>query len=332
MRFLVIGCGSIGLRHIGNLLALGHEVAAYNRGEEHRAIAAQRYGVRVFSDVNEALDIWPAGAAVIATPQTLHLENALAAAERGLHLFVEKPLADRIEGLDTLEAEANVRSLVTQVGCNMRFHFGPARVKEFIDGRRIGRPLWAQVWGGMHLPDWHPDEDYREMYSAKLAMGGGAVLDFIHEIDLVRWMFGDPCRIAAMVGRSGWLEIETEDMADALLGYRDGLQVNLHLDYLQRPYQRGIRVVGDKGWIQWDLARGCVEWYEHETRQGGTLPPPENWEHNDMYVAQMRHFISRIERRDRSDNGLAEGRKALELALKIKVSSARNSFMREEVC
>jgi predicted dehydrogenase len=326
VKFIVVGCGSIGCRHISNLLSLGHEVVAWNRGLMRREEVALKFGIKVSDDFDLLLSEG-ADAALVCTPNNQHFMFAMAILRAGIHLFVEKPVADRLEGLLDLEAEASQRDLVTHVGCNMRYHFGPVTVKQFLVEGRIGKVLWASVWGGMHLPDWHPNEDYRQMYSARSDLGGGAVLDFIHEIDLVRWLFGDPERVAAMVGRTGWLEIETEDMADALLGFDEGMQVNLHLDYLQRPFQRGIRVVGDKGWVEWNLARGIVEWYDHELSRGEVIPYPDVWSPNDMYLAQIRQFAEWVRDNERVRDGLAEGRKALELALRIKNSSITNSFL-----
>ena len=71
MRFLVIGCGSIGRRHIGNLLALGHEVVAWNRGEERRQSAARDFNIPVYADLNEMLDESTADAAVICSPNNM---------------------------------------------------------------------------------------------------------------------------------------------------------------------------------------------------------------------------------------------------------------------
>lgn len=328
MRFLVIGCGSIGKRHAKNLLDLGHDVVAYNRGDERREEAHRLLGIKVYSDIEEMLTFEQADAACICSPNNMHAKHALAAVRHGLHLFVEKPAADSLSDLDELVDEVNKQHLISHVGANMRFHFGPAKVKQYIDTGQIGRPLWAHFWGGMHLPDWHPDEDYRLMYSAKINMGGGVVLDFIHELDLVRWMFGDPTRIAAMTSQSGWLEIETEDVADVLLGYQAGLQVNVHLDYLQRPFQRGIRVVGNKGWVEWDLARQHIEWFDHASRQAESSPYPDTYDHNDMYVEQMKYFVKCIENGIRSDSDLMAGSKALELALQIKKSSVTEKFIK----
>lgn len=331
MRFLIVGCGSIGKRHAANLLALGHDVAAYNRGAKRRREMRERFNIKAYCNLEKMLKQEPAEGAIICTPQTLHVEHALAAARHGLHLFIEKPLAASLDGLDELKQEVRSRNLTTHVGANMRFHLGPAMIHKRLQSGEFGRALSASFWAGMHLPDWHPDEDHREMYSAKAAKGGGAVLDFIHELDLVLWLFGAPNRVAAMTANSGWLEIETEDVLDALLGYSSGLQVNVHLDYLQRPFQRGIRVVGEKGWIQWDLAREQIESFEHASGQRRIDPYPEGYDHNDMYVEQMKYYIYCIENGIRSESDILAGQKALELALQIKASSTSHRFINGEL-
>lgn len=313
---------------------LGHDVAAYNRGlrrrEEVRAL-----GFPVYDDLEKMLDLEraQADAVVVCTPNHLHVQHALAAARRGLHLFIEKPVSHERFGLDALKGEVEDRNLILHVGANMRFHFGPATVKRLLDSGKVGRPLWASFWGGMHLPDWHPNEDYRGSYSAKQSMGGGAVLDFIHELDLVLWMFDAPEHLAAMTSQSGWLQVETEDVGDAILSYRDGFQVNVHLDYLQRPFQRGIRVVGERGWVHWDLAREEVVWFDHVSREAQTVCYPEHYSHDDMYVEQMRGYVECLSKGEESASDLSAGRRALELALRIKASSANRQFLEwDEPC
>ena len=259
MKFAVIGCGSIGLRHISNLLHMGHQVIAYNRGERRRDIAEQRFGILTYACLETMLGANNIDAVIICTPNSMHIVNLISVVERGLHFFVEKPLATDLDGLDRLEINIEKKGLISHVGTNMRFHFGPKKIKEYLDAGRIGRPIWANFWGGMYLPDWHPEENYRDMYSASKKLGGGAILDFIHEIDLIYWIFGEPDRLAAMATNSGWLEIETEDVADVIMSYKNGMQVNLHMDYLQRPFQRGIHIVGEKGSLKWDLIEESVQ-------------------------------------------------------------------------
>ena len=125
MRIAVLGCGSIGRRHLHNLRRLGcDDVVAYDPLLEARQAVAHELGVRCLATV-EAVWATQPQVVLIAAPSNLHTELALAAAERGCDLFIEKPLAHTLADLDRLQAEVTARDLVTMVGCNMRFHPGP---------------------------------------------------------------------------------------------------------------------------------------------------------------------------------------------------------------
>src|SRR5437660_189779 len=132
-RFLVIGCGSIGKRHIGNLSAChAGGVRAFDVREDRRAEVRSRFGIEVFGNLEDA---WAAGAdvALITAPTRLHVPLALQAAEHGCHLFIEKPLADSCEGIEPLLTAVRQRNLVTLVGCNLRFHPGLRRIKRLLE-------------------------------------------------------------------------------------------------------------------------------------------------------------------------------------------------------
>jgi len=328
MRFAVIGCGSIGLRHISNLLQLGHEVVAYNRGQARRDLAKRRFNIPTFDSIDEMLDSNKCDAVIICSPNSLHKYHMISVIERGLHFFVEKPLAVELNDLSEMEADITKKGLISHVGANMRFHFGPMTVKEHLDLDFIGRPLWANFWGGMYLPDWHPAEDYREMYSSKKSLGGGAILDFIHEIDLMCWMFGEPKLLAAMARNSGCLDIETEDLVDVIMAFKTGMQGNLHVDYLQRPFQRGIHIIGEKGSLRWDLVEESVKVVGHDKGVSKTIQYPHGYIKNDMYVAQMEYFCSCIQGNNQSISGFKEGMSALKIAQNIKQSISTQQFVK----
>ena len=97
----------------------------------------------------------------------------------------------------------------------------------------------------MSLPHWHPEENYLDMYSSKKKLGGGVLLDIIHEIDLVNWFFGKCKNIIGRAYNSKTLKIETEEVADFIFLYNDK-NVCVHLDYLQYPFSRSIKIVGKK--------------------------------------------------------------------------------------
>lgn len=137
-RVIVIGCGSIGKRHMRNLLALGvTDLVAYDTRADRMEEIRTTLNVETISDLNEA---WQRDRtlALITVPTSLHVPLAQQAAEHGCHLFIEKPLSDRLEGIETLLSAVRERHLISLVGCNMRFHPGLMTVKKLLE-REIGR-------------------------------------------------------------------------------------------------------------------------------------------------------------------------------------------------
>tara|TARA_B100001059_G_C17836051_1_gene588181 strand:+ start:5487 stop:6488 length:1002 start_codon:yes stop_codon:yes gene_type:complete len=328
LKILVIGCGSIGRRHIKNFLTIGCDVIAWNRGENRRKQTENDFNIKVFKSLKDAIHENKLDAAIICSPNNLHIRHALLCINSGLHIFVEKPLASKIDdNFDTLHKLANKKKKIFHVGCNLRFHFGPSKIKSILEKNEIGRLLFGFFWAGMHLPSWHPLEDYKKMYSSKKSLGGGAVLDFIHEIDLILWMFGKPKSLAGIISNSGALKIETEDIADVIFRFKNNLQVSLHVDYLQKPYERRIKIVGSKGWVEWDLSQKKVKFYKNKNKKVKVYKYPIAYNHNDMYISQSRYFIKCIKSKKISESSFQEGMNSLKIALAIKKSSKKNEFM-----
>ncbi len=316
MKIAVIGCGSIGRRHIGNFLALGHDVIAFNRGETRRKAVEKEFLIETYADVDEMLSAPDLDSIIICSPNNMHILDALNAAKYGYNLFIEKPLSLCGEDISPLQSQIEKYNSICHIACNMRFHFGPEKLKKILELEELGEVAFCNVWGGMHLPDWHPEEDYREMYSAKKILGGGVVLDFIHEIDLVLWYFGIPLQVVAFLENSGCLEIETEDVADILMNYNN-FQLNMHLDYLQKPFQRGIRIVGEKGWAEWDLTRDGVEVYLYAEAKSHWHSYPTSWNNNEMYLKQARYFVDCVQSNRTSFSSLESGSQAMAVASRI---------------
>ncbi|HEY7060819.1 MAG TPA: Gfo/Idh/MocA family oxidoreductase [Chloroflexota bacterium] len=292
MRVLVCGLGSIGKRHARNLAALGAgEVVGFDPREDRRAEAAAELGIVTVGRLDEAWEREPQ-VAFITAPTSLHVPLATEAAAHGCHLFVEKPLSDSFAGVDALLETVRARGLVTLVGCNLRFHPGLVRVKRLIDDGAVGRVVAARIEVGQYLPDWHPYEDYRQGYSARRALGGGVILDAIHELDYARWLLGEVARVAAFAGTLSDLAIETEDVAAILLRFASGAIGEVHLDYVQRAYSRTCHVVGTEGTIRWAYTAGAVRWYTAASGAWQEEPLPAGWEPNQMYVDELKHFLA----------------------------------------
>lgn len=163
--------------------------------------------------------------------------------------------------------------------------------------------------------------------TARGRLGGGVILDAIHEIDYIRWMLGEVESVACFAGKLSALEMETEDTAAILLKFSSGAIGEVHLDYVQRAYSRTCHIIGDCGTIRWDYTAGETQWYSASTREWKSFPNPPGWDANHMYLDEMRHFLQCLDRSEETVSNVCEGKRALELALAAKASAANASVI-----
>jgi len=321
-NFLVVGCGSIGKRHLGNLLELGVKNAfAVDVNEAHLKDVKETFGVSTFCSLDEALE-HKMDVALICTPTHLHHQQALRALEANCHLFIEKPISHTLDGLDDLIAEAERRQRHTLVGCNLRFHPGLKKVKALLDEGAIGKVISLRAQFGQYLPDWHPWEDYRLSYSAHKEQGGGVVLDCIHEFDYVCWLLGKVQSVTSVMGKLSSLDINTEDVAEILLVMQSGAHASIHLDYVRRDYNRSLEIIGEQGTIQLQFQNNTLRWFTPNRK----LWQSRHWPGvttNSMYLEEMSHFLNVLSGAERPQLNASQARDVLAVALTAK-QAARN--------
>lgn len=330
MKVLFCGLGGIGQRHLRNLRQLlgdQLEVHAYRvRGQriklhdnltvDEGADLEQDYQVQVHHDLAAALAQKPA-AAFICNPNALHVPVALECVRANVPVFMEKPLASDLEGLDELLVEVEARKLLFHVGYNFRFHPGLQRLKTLVDSGFFGRLLSVRSEIGEYLPNWHRYEDYRQMYAARADQGGGVILSQIHEMDLIYWFFGLPRSIVTHGGQLSALEVDVEDTASSLMrcdSAGGSFPIILHQDFLQRPPVRTLKIVGDAGYAEIDLLANRLRVHDAE---GGLCEQDDfpGFVRNDMFLAQARHFLDCLALNTRPVVSLLDGVQSLRLAL-----------------
>ena len=327
MRFLVTGCGSIGRRHISNLLTIGNiEIIAHDLNPDGRNKVKELFGINAYENYEDALAADP-DTVIVATPTNEHIVPALKAAKAGYHLFIEKPVSHNTEGLAEVLSIVKEKGLITLVGCNMRFHPGLKKVKELVDKGAAGKILSADIEAGSYMPEWRPGIDYKKVYSARSERGGGVILDAIHEIDYARWMLGDVAALCCMADKLSSLEIDVEDVADILLRFSSGIIARLHLDYVQRPYARNCKLVGEDGVITWDFNEGQVGLFSAHDKQWTWFNQPPHFELNQMYVDEMQHFVNCLKGIEKSTLDIFGGVEDLKIALAAKQSAKENRFI-----
>lgn len=317
MKLLIAGLGSIGRRHLRNLQVLGHQdVILYHTGCSTLP-EDELVGIPTETDLAAALAHRPQ-AAIITNPTSLHVETALACAQAGCHLFIEKPLSQTLEGCAELKAIVKQKQLITMIGCQFRFHPLLIALREQLQAGRIGEVIGARAEWGEYLPDWHPWEDYRHSYSACKDLGGGAILTLIHPLDYLYWLFGKVKRVHASICSISSLQTDAEDdLAEITLEFTSGVVGQVHLDYIQRPPVHTLMVWGDNGRVKWDYYAGTLCW---ETVDGSIQVEevPDGFERNTMFIDEMRHFLECIEQRKPTQIPLEEGIAVLEIALRAK--------------
>jgi len=278
MRILVVGAGSIGKRHRDNLTSLGIQTATMDitRPADYNYLP-------------EAIKDFHPDAAIISVPTYLHMNVALELADHNMPLFIEKPLSHSMTDIKELQQKLALSGQWAVVGYSLRFHPALQIIKDLLP--QIGKPLYARAEVGQYLPDWHPTEDYIKWYMAHEAQGGGACLDLSHEIDYIQWMFGGIQDIGGYVGKISSLNMDADDMTDIQVHCANLPLASIHMDVIDRSYNRRLRILGAEATISWEwnqsvqLLKGTAirDYFAYDT------------DRNIQFVNEMAAFVLSIQ-------------------------------------
>jgi len=326
MKLLVIGCGSIGERHIRNLknISKRNEIFVFDLDKRRQRLMEKRYGVTPIKNLSKFISKEKIDGILICVPPSFHLELAKKLLKYNSPLFIEKPLSHKFNGIDGFVKQVKKRNTPVLIGYNLHFHPGIILVKKFIEENKIGRLLSVRIDAGQYLPDWRPWQDYRKSYTAKEDLGGGIILDGSHEINYLCWFLNNmkPTKIFCLAGKISDLEVETEDTAEILLKFNTGTIANIHLDFTQRAYSRSCKIIGTDGTIIWDYPGNKVKLYMAKNKKWQIFNL--KFKPNDMYIEEMKHFLRIIQKKEKPRVSLIEGRNTLKLALSAKKSAKIN--------
>lgn len=328
MKILVLGSGSIGRRHIRNLLTINiGEVSVCDISNEKLQATKKEFGIKTYFGLDEALLADCFDVAFICTPPSLHVKQAIQLLEKGMHCFIEKPLSNTLEGIDELIGLAVKKKKIVMVGYSLRFSSFFEKIKEIINSGTIGKVLFLKASIGYYLPYWRPNEDYRKGYGASQKLGGGIILDASHEIDYVRYLLGEVKEVFAISGKISSLEIDTEDYAEIIMRFENDVYAQIHFDYLQSNYRRNCEIVGDKGMLIWNINKNKLEQYSIKDNEYHVYCPGLNATVNEMYLREIKHFFNCISTGEKPLIDLDEAKLVQEIILKIRRSSEERKFI-----
>ena len=327
MKALVVGYGSIGKRHINNLLSFTNVEVLVCTNRTDVNLNDKR--VKVFSSLKECVSKKP-NVSFITNVTNLHIPTALILAKNGVDLFIEKPLSDSNKHARELLNIVKKKRLVTLMGCNLRFNPCIIKIKQILSRNEIGRVISVRAECGSYLPHWHPYEDYRKSYAARQDLGGGVVLTIIHEIDYLYWLFGDVSQVSSITGKFSDLELKAEDLSASLLRFKNNIVAELHLDYFQRPSTRSCKIIGTGGTIIWNEENNTVKVYYAKKERWEEKIRLKSYDNNEEYIREVDHFLRCVKLRKNTINDVNQGVKTMKIALAIKKSSKTKKMVSVE--
>jgi len=320
---VVIGVGSIGERHVRCFQATGCcDVSFVEINPSLRQSVAERYGVRGYESLAEALAAKPT-AAVVAVPAHLHLPIATQLAAAGVHLLIEKPLSTTTQGVAELQTQVTQQRLVCGVAYVYRSHPVLTAMREAVLSGRFGNPVELVAVCGQHFPTYRPA--YREIYYKDRATGGGAIQDALtHILNAGEWLVGRITRLVADAEHQLLPGVTVEDTVH-ILARHGRVQASYALNQHQAPNETTITVVCE---------RGTVRFEAHECRWRWQTTPGESWhdetfpplERDTLFIEQARLFLEAVEGKRPVTCSLDEGAATLRVNLAALASCEQRAW------
>ena len=321
-RILIVSIGSIGKRHLrlARKLMPNADIRILRHLPTNKV---PEYSDGCFFSIEESIVFAPQ-IAVIANPAPFHIPIAQALAEMGVHLLIEKPLSSSLNGVMKLLETCQKQGTVLLTGYNLRFLPSLQRFRDLLGEGIIGKVLSVRCEIGQYLPSWRPESDYRQGVSAQHELGGGVLLEISHELDYLRWIFGEVDWVKATLSHQSSLEIDVEDTAHLTLGFVstvNGHQLiaTVNLDFIRHDTTRLCVAIGEKGSLRWNGLTGEVSFYKagaKEWRELFSYP----YQRDDSYLAEWKNFIACVTEHDTPLVTGEDGLKVLQI-----IEAARDS-------
>ncbi|MEK7655925.1 MAG: Gfo/Idh/MocA family oxidoreductase [Patescibacteria group bacterium] len=297
MRFLVVGLGSMGKRRIRNLFANDEKDAiGFDVSDERRKEVEEKYGIETISDISLVSEK-DYDAMIISTPPNLHAPYIRKALQDKKHFFVETTTSE--DAYDDVIKSVN-DGIVRAPSCTFR-HFAPIKLmKKLIEEGKIGKLLAYQYHLGQYLPDWHPWEDYRQVFFSRKETGACREL-FPFELCWLNWLIGAEVeKVKGYISHISDLDMDADDVLSASLIHENDVRGNILIDVISRKPFRALTLLGSEGVIEWDWLGNEVRIYNANTKQTEMIPNEKGKTEEgyiiveDMYIEEIKIFLDAI--------------------------------------
>lgn len=302
-----IGLGSIGTRHLKNLVGLSEQRNMELNIDALRSDIGKTLDYRIkkeirciyhnYKDIPDNYDV-----IFITNPTSLHYKTLLEVKNKAKNFFIEKPVFHTSNiNLHPLSFQ---RNQAVYVACPMRYENTIQYIKQNID---LSDVFCARAICSSYLPDWRPGIDYRKSYSAHKEMGGGVSIDLIHEWDYLCYLLGVPKQVYSLIQKKSDLEIDSDDIA-VYIGKNENCIFEIHLDYFGREEIRQLQLFKKDTTISVDLLKGTIR----DSKQQKEIKLYE--QRNEYQVRELSYFLDMIEGKVKNTNDMMNALKILRIA------------------
>ena len=245
----IIGTGKVGHLHAAELASnqKSEFTSVLGRSPEKTNKFADQYGVKAYTDLDAFLKKSGVEAVCICTPHPAHRDPSVAAAEAGVHLLVEKPLASSLEDCDAILDAVEKSGVKLGMLCQRRFYEPCARVHEAIEAGKIERPILGTVTLlGWRDQDYYDSDSWRGTWKEE---GGGVLVNqAVHQLDLLLWYMGPVAEVSGYWGNLNHPSIEVDDTAVASIRFKSGALGQVIVSNSYNPAIHGkVSVLGSNG-------------------------------------------------------------------------------------
>ena len=297
LTFFIVGLGSMGKRRIRNLRINGEKkIIGFDIRIDRRKEAEKKYNIQVIDDFT-TFSPHDFDVLIISTSPEAHGDYIRYALGHKKHFFVEHPTTD--DGYKDIYENKHLE-IVKAPSCTLLFYKPLKMIKKILDGDAIGKILAFQYHMGQYLPDWHPWEDYRKVYfSKKNTSACREMLPF--ELIWLNWLMDSQVEdISGTITKVSNLDMDAEDIALAILKYKNGIYGNIIIDVISRKPFRTLRVLGSNGVLEWERFENTIRLYDATTETASILQVPKGnpeagyVNEEEMYNDEIKAFLDAI--------------------------------------
>lgn len=296
MRFFIVGLGSMGKRRIRNLFAHGEKnIVGFDIRPDRNKEAEEKYGIKT---VAALADISPDDfdALIISTSPDAHGGYIRYALKHAKHFFVEHPISD--DGYKEILADKN--KTVKAPSCTFLFNPAIKLMKKILDEGKIGKVLAFQYHMGQYLPDWHPYEDYRDVYFSEKETGACREM-FCFELIWLNSLIGSEVKeVHGTIGKLSDLDMDADDTITAAVTYENSVRGTLLIDVIARKPYRTLRILGSEGVLEWERFEYSIKVFDAGSKKTETIPVPKGTpekgyvNEEEMYIEEIQAFLAAI--------------------------------------